>query len=126
VQDLEGIDLAEDGTFWLCSEGSGTVGDPEKPVETLNMLFHVTSTGDIVEVVMLPDDVNAFQVSNGLEGVAVSGSYVVVAFQRAWTNETEPRIGVYNTEDGTWQFAFYPLDEPESQYGGWGKSCIHM
>jgi hypothetical protein len=122
VQDLEGIAMAADGTFWLCSEGGGNAGDPEDPVTSLNMLFHVTSSGEIVELVLLPDDLNAVQVSNGFEGVAVAGSYIVAALQREWTNETDPRICVYNTEEMTWQFAFYPLDAPESQYGGWGKS----
>jgi Esterase-like activity of phytase len=124
VQDLEGIALTGDGTFWLCSEGSGTVDDPERPIETPNMLVQVDSSGEIVEVVILPDEVNAIQARYGFEGVSVVGSNIVVAFQREWVNETDPRIGVYNTDDGTWQFAFYPLDEPESQYDSWGRSFM--
>jgi hypothetical protein len=121
-QDLEGIDIADDGTFWLCSEGDGNAGDAEDPIVSLNFLFHVTGTGEIADVVLLPDELNAVQVSNGFEGIAAVGDTIVVAaLQREWTNETNPRIGIYNREDKTWQFAFYPLDVPESQNGGWGK-----
>ena len=37
----------------------------------------------------------------------------------AWGEETNPRIAVYDTIEKTWKHAFYPLDEPQSQNGGW-------
>ena len=70
-------------------------------------------------MVLLPEEVNEIQVRFGFEGVAVDGDHIVVTVQRAWDGELEPRLAIYNTATMTWKFAFYPLDEPESQYGGW-------
>ena len=118
--DLEGIEAVEDG-FWVVSEGRGTVGDADRPLETPNLLIKLDMDGVIVEVVTLPDELNAQQLRFGLEGVAVDGDNVVVTFQRAWSlaGDTEPRIGIYNTESDTWKFVYYPLDQPESLAGGW-------
>lgn len=120
--DLEGIDLVSDEIsdgFWLVSEGRGTVGDPDRPVESPNLLIRVSEDGVIEEAVTLPDEVNDIQVRFGFEGVAADGDNVVVTFQRAWTNETDPRLGIFNAETAEWKFVMYPLDEPESQNGGW-------
>ena len=38
---------------------------------------------------------------------------------KAWGEDTDPRIAVYDTAEGTWKYAFYPLDDPESLNGGW-------
>jgi len=40
-------------------------------------------------------------------------------FQRAWNEEENARLGIYNIEDESWKFVYYPLDEPESPNGGW-------
>jgi hypothetical protein len=116
--DQEGIE-AIDGGFWIVSEGGGTVGDEAMPFETPNLLIRLDESAMIEEVVLLPENTTAIQVRFGFEGVAVDGDNVVVAFQRAWTGEDFPRLGVYNTIDETWKFAFYQLDLAESQYGGW-------
>jgi len=121
--DLEGIAVTSDG-FWLVSEGAGTIGDVDNPIESLNFLLKVDKNGVISEVVILPDEVNDKQVRFGFEGVAEGrggelGGKVVVAFQRAWGGEAGPRIGVYDPETKAWSFFFYPLDAPESQNGGW-------
>lgn len=117
--DPEGIAISKDGGFWLVSEGSGTVGDPERPITSLNFLFKLDDYGVIKDVILLPDKVNAIQLRFGFEGVAEDGDNVVVAFQRAWGDEPNPRIGCYNKVDKKWTFVYYPLDEPESQAGGW-------
>lgn len=118
--DQEGIDVIGDGDgFWIASEGSGTVGDPDRPYETPNLLVRLDSMANIVEVITLPDEVNNIQARHGFEGVAVDGDNVVVTFQRAWDGESGPRLGLYNTATSSWKFVFYPLDEPESQNGGW-------
>lgn len=44
---------------------------------------------------------------------------VVVAFQRAWNDEENPRLGIYDSESGEWDFVYYPLETVESQNGGW-------
>lgn len=117
--DPEGIAVSADGGFWVVSEGAGTVGDPDRPIESLNFLFKLDEHGVIEEVILLPEEVNHIQSRFGFEGVAEDGDNVVVVFQRAWGDEANPRIGVWNKHDKHWTFAFYPLDEPESQFGGW-------
>jgi hypothetical protein len=121
--DLEGIAVAKDGGFWLVSEGSGTVEDDENEIESRNFLIKITANGVITKVVTLPSEVNNIQSRFGFEGVAemtIQGTvYAVVAFQRAWVGESKPRIGLYNPSKMEWKFAFYPLDTPTSQFGGW-------
>jgi hypothetical protein len=117
--DLEGIELAESGGFWVVNEGSGTVGDAASPFETPNLLLKLDDVGVITEVIELPEAVASLQVGFGFQGVAEEGDFVVVAFQRAWTGEDHPRLGIYNSVAGTWNFVFYQLDAPASQFGGW-------
>jgi hypothetical protein len=117
--DLEGICKSVDSGFWIVSEGSGTIGDEEQPYEFPNMLLKVSASGVIVEVIFLPDALGTVQVRYGLEGVAEDGGYVVAALQRAWNEEPNPRLAIYNKTSGEFTFVFYPLDEPESQAGGW-------
>ena len=117
--DSEGIAVDPAGGFFIVSEGRGTVGDEDRPIESLNFLFKTDTSGVIEKVIVLPEEVNAMQLRFGFEGVAVDGDFVVVAFQRAWGDDANPRIGLYNTVDESWKFLFYPLDEPESQNGGW-------
>jgi len=117
--DPEGIAVHNGGGFWVVSEGAGTIGDPERLIESLNFLFKLDEHGVITDVILLPEEVNEIQVRFGFEGVAEDGDNVVVIFQRAWGDEPNPRIGVYNKHDKHWTFAYYPLDEPVSQNGGW-------
>jgi hypothetical protein len=106
--DLEGIAQANDGSFWLVSEGNGS--------STSNLLIKAAASGNIVAEYTLPAAVNALQKSNGYEGVAVSGKgadeRVYVAFQREWTGDPAGlvRIGVFNPNDESWAFFYYPLD----------------
>ena len=83
------------------------------------MLFKTDEDGVIEKVVKLPDDVNAIQLRFGFEGVTAQDDYLIVAFQRAWGGESNPRLVIYNTntETGDWKFVYYPLDEPTSQNG---------
>jgi len=117
--DPEGITVASDGGFWIASEGSGTVGDAGRPVNSLDFLIKTDNTGVIEEVVTLPAAVNAIQVRFGFEGVAEYDNKVYVAFQRAWGVESNPRIGIYDIASKSWSFVFYPLEAPISQNGGW-------
>ena len=123
--DLEGIAIRDSGGFWLVSEGAGTVGDEDRPVTSLNELIEVGPDGEIMDIVVLPDAVNAKQLRFGFEGVASVGSgaaeYVYVAFQREWDGDPDNnvRLGIYKPEDGTWQFLYYPIEDPTSPAGGW-------
>lgn len=117
--DPEGISVASDGGFWIASEGAGTVGEAARPVLSANLVFKLTATGVIQEIIQLPAEVNAKQQRFGFEGIAESNGKLVVAFQRAWAGEARPRIGVYDLAARTWQFMFYPLDAVASPNGGW-------
>ncbi len=118
--DQEGIVAVADG-FWIATEGSGTIDDAKRPIKTLSLLFKTDKNGVIEQVVTLPDEVNDIQLRFGFEGVTTDDDedHVIVAFQRAWGDEKNPRIGIYHTVDGTWKFVYYPLDTRESQLGGW-------
>ncbi|MEM9214428.1 MAG: esterase-like activity of phytase family protein [Cyanobacteria bacterium P01_F01_bin.150] len=119
--DPEGIAATDDGFVWIASEGSGTVGDENRPITSLNFLFKVgVEDGAIAEVVTLPDELNAIQVRFGLEGVAYDNGLLVAVLQRAWGDDPNPRVLVYDTNTSEWVGDyFYPLDAVESQNGGW-------
>ena len=118
--DPEGIAQAYDRGFWIASEGRGTVTDTtRRPIESLNFIFKTNVFGIIQDVITLPEEVNAIQVRFGFEGIAQEGAKLYVVIQRAWGGEENPRIGIYDLRTKSWQFVFYPLDEVESQNGGW-------
>lgn len=118
--DSEGIALASDGGFWIASEGAGTaVGETGRPVTSPNMILKVGRDGVIERVIRLPEAVDAIQFRFGFEGVAESNGKLVVAFQRAWNGEANPRLGIVDLATGTWRFVFYPLDAVASPNGGW-------
>jgi len=115
--DSEGIAMDDDGNFWIASEGAGNAGDGD--VTSVNMLLHVTPDGTIVNVITLPEALNTIQSEHGFQGVAYHQDKLVVVMQRAWGDETEPRIGVYHLLTNEWEFFYYPLETPRSQNGGW-------
>ena len=120
--DPEGIAVATAGGFWVASEGSGTVGDARRPVNSLNFIFKTDAAGVIQNVITLPDALNAQQRRFGFEGIAEYNGAVYVAFQRQWplAGDTDSaRIGVYTLADDSWIFLNYPLDAVASQDGGW-------
>lgn len=129
--DLEGITRSENGGFWLASEGSGTIGDTDKPFQFENMLVKVSATGTIEQVVTLPSETADRQLRFGFEGVASvisdTTELLYVVFQRTWNGDkaNHARIGQYNTLTGSWKYFYYPLDAPESDNEGWvGLSAI--
>lgn len=118
--DAEGLDIAEDGGFWVASEGAGTVSNSrERPVEKHNFIFKTDAQGVIESVITLPEDLNQKQTRFGFEGIAQYNGQLYVTFQRAWGDEPNPRIGIYNIASAQWSFIFYPLNTPASQNGGW-------
>ncbi len=120
--DPEGIAVATAGGFWVASEGSGTVGDADRPINSLNFIFKTDAAGVIETVVTLPDALNAQQRRFGFEGIAEYNGAAYVAFQREWPlagDMGSARIGVYTLADASWIFLNYPLDAVESQDGGW-------
>jgi Esterase-like activity of phytase len=117
--DAEAVAALDDGGFWIASEGSGAVNSVEEPLRSPNFIVRVDDGGVVNDAVFLPDALNAVQDGFGFEGLDVDGPYVVVAFQRPWLNDTNNRIGIYNTDTLQWKFTFYAVDAPESPDGGW-------
>ena len=117
--DPEGIAVASAGGYWVVSEGSGTFDDAGRPINSLNFIFKIDANGVIEAVVRLPDALNDVQFRFG--GIAEYNGRAYVAFQRAWpgAGDTNPRIGVYDVTNMTWEFLTYPLEAPASQNGGW-------
>ena len=114
--DPEGLAKASNGGFWIASEGAGAAAS----ATSMNLIFKTDNYGVIESVIHLPDAVNALQTNNGFEGIAEYNNSLYLAFQRAWAGETNPRIGIYDLANQTWQFVYYPLDAYSSQYaGGW-------
>lgn len=110
--DPEGISVNPSGGYWVVSEGkAGNEGLP-------NLLLEIDISGTITKCV-LPDDSFQTPLKFGFEGVAVDGSKIAVAVQRAWGEEAYPRIAVYDTDTETWKYAFYPLNDPDDVKGGW-------
>ena len=116
--DLEGIAQAEDGHFWLGSEGNAG----SRP----NLILKVSPSGTVMQEITLPADMVDERRKNGIEGIAVTGAsgeeVVYVAIQRAWPDEGDidevnTKIGRYDVAAGTWGFVHYPL-EAEGM-GGW-------
>jgi len=117
--DPEGISMVSTtGGFWVVSEGKGTIGDEAKPFATPNLLLELDDKANIVKCVV-PDSSFQPQLRFGFEGVAEDGTMIAIALQRAWGEEPNPRIAVYNSVEKTWKYAFYPLDAAESLNGGW-------
>lgn len=123
--DQEGIAIRKSGGFWIASEGKGTLGDIKKPFETYNLILGVTATGMIDQVIQLPSSTNVRQVRFGFEGVTSTGTkdkeILYIAFQREWADDKEGhvRIGRYEVANDTWSFYYYPLEMPQSAFGGW-------
>jgi len=126
--DLEGIDVDENGDFWLVTEGAGNLVDGvsdanDRPFESPNFVIRADQNGVIKIVYRLPFSVDDDQFRFGFEGVAKVGKFVYVCFQRAWQEEGDPagfaRIGRLDTTKNRWQFAYYPLPAPTSPNGGW-------
>ncbi len=124
--DLEGIATRPLGYgFWLASEGRGSVDDPNRPVESLDLLLEVSPIGEVLQAIELPAATNAFQRRFGFEGVTSTGigeeELVYVAFQREWVGDPDDhvRIGRYEVATGEWTFFYYPIETPTSPNGGW-------
>ena len=111
--DLEGVAVGPDGNFWVGSEGAGPGG-------LENLVLKVDSTsGEVLSEIALPAGLVDQRRSNGIEGIAVTGSpgmeQVYVAIQRAWPNEGDTdkvntKPGRYDVATGDWGFVHYPLE----------------
>lgn len=119
--DLEGVAAAQDGGFWVVSEGAGSAGDDADPVRSVNLLLKLDPWARIEQVVALPAAENAAQRRFGFEGVVEAAGRVWVAVQRPWAGDdpARTRLYAYDPATGDWTRHFYPLDAPLSPYGGW-------
>jgi ABC-type sulfate transport system permease component len=113
--DLEGITTADEGGFWLASEGN-----PERGL--FNRLIKVDANGAIQDEIALPGDLEKGAKAAGYEGVTVTGSgadiTVWLAVQREWADDEKGTVKLlaYKPSTKTWGAIRYPLDATD---GGW-------
>lgn len=100
--DIEGVAWSQGGRIWLVGEGS-----KKHP----NRLVSYNPSTEEVDEVTLPDEVHEKVAKHGLEGIAVLDGKVFVGFQKGWQDDPEDstRLGCYDPQTETWQFALYPL-----------------
>lgn len=112
--DAEGLVARPGGGFWLAHEGKT---GPE------NLIVSLDATGAVTKEIALPADVTSKLGSNGLEGIAVTGTgateQVWVALQRPLTDDpaTQVRIGRYDVTAATWAWLGYTIDAAPA--GAW-------
>jgi hypothetical protein len=116
--DPEGIAMADDGGFWIASEGN-----PEREKnKTDSLLIKVSADGVIENTYPLPEALRSQAVRFGFEGVASVGSgdeeTVWIAVQREWKDDPRGLVKLlaFKPADGSWGVVHYPLDTPEK---GW-------
>ncbi|MEO1093136.1 MAG: esterase-like activity of phytase family protein, partial [Pseudomonadota bacterium] len=115
--DLEGIALAEDGGFWLASEGRT---DRDIP----HAILKVDDTGAIVEEVSLPEALLANEIRFGFEGVTTIGTgdelTLWMAVQREWEDDPKGlvKLVAYTPSSGEWGAVHYPLEAAETGWVG--------
>jgi hypothetical protein len=120
--DGEGIAALGNGIFYIASEGSGTIDEADRPIESLNLIMKVDEEGTIKDVLSLPAEWNAKQVRYGFEGVAYDPdkNILVAVTQRAWGDDDHPAVHIFDVASGNYVgYAYYPLDAVSSQNGGW-------
>ncbi len=114
--DPEGIAKGTNGTFWIAHEGGKDAS------ENPNLIFHADENGYIMNVITLPAFVNDEQTKNGLQGITYNPdrNILVACLGREWDGLADhPLILTYDLQSEDWDYFLYPLDEPESQNGGW-------
>jgi hypothetical protein len=105
--DLEGISARAEGGFWLASEGNN---------DRANRLLRVDADGVVEEDMALPEAITAGMTTNGLEGVASTGTgadeIVWLAVQREWADDERGFVKLvsYTPATGTWGVVRYPLE----------------
>jgi len=117
--DLEGIAVGPDGCFWAANEGNAK--------KIPNAIIKINpDNGTVVDEIYLPEDLDDEALSNGFEGIAVTGSAgsekIYVVIQRAWpdagdTDKVNTKIGRYDAATKNWTFVHYPLEAEGA--GGW-------
>ena len=101
--DAEGIATSRAGGYWLAVEPS--------------LVVRLDANGAVQqEIPVALDGIT----SNGLEGIAESGTSVWVAMQREITGDPKgiARIGRYDTVTGQWSWLGYPLDATTTGWVG--------
>lgn len=114
--DLEGITTDGEGGFWLASEGRSDKLFP-------HALYHVDSSGKILEEVAFPADLLPNEIRFGAEGIARVGegkdAMLWVAIQREWKDDPKGQVKLlaYMPASKEWGAVAYPLETPAD--GAW-------
>ena len=115
--DLEGIAVAEDGGFWLASEGrTGRV--------TPHAIYKVNAKGEIKTEIGLPRELLAHEIRFGFEGITTVGSgddlTLWMAVQREWKDDPKGLVKLiaYQPTSKAWGAVHYPLDKGQKGWVG--------
>jgi hypothetical protein len=119
--DAEGVIARPHGGFWLASEGDAS---KTGTLYQRNLLVRTDREGAVQQEIPLPDDIAARVGSQGLEGVAVTGTgpaeQVWVTMQRPLPGDPANvvRLGRYSVATGQWAWFGYEL-EPSASAANW-------
>jgi alkaline phosphatase len=122
--DIEGVAADGAGGFWLASEGRTDKLTP-------HAILHVDGKGKIVEEIGFPDELMAYEIRYGLEGITTIGEgddlTLVVAVQREWRDDPKGQVKLlaYKPKDKEWSAVHYPLDATEEGWMGLSEITAH-
>jgi len=120
LMDMEGIAMAEDGGFWIASEGRSDRLVP-------HAIYFVEEDGNIDDYITLPEELLAVERRFGFEGITRVDDMLYIAVQREWRDDPDNHAKVlgYNLESEEWSVIHYPLTEPDAGWVGLSEIVAH-
>ena len=122
--DVEGIAADGNGGFWLASEGRTDRLTP-------HAILHVDDKGKIIEEIGFPDELMAYEIRYGLEGITTIGKgddlTLVAAVQREWRDDPKGQVKLlaYKPKDKEWSAVRYPLEPAQEGWMGLSEITAH-
>ena len=122
--DQEGIALAEDGGFWIASEGR-----PDRLVP--HAIYKVDASGEIDEEIAIPAELSAVQRRFGFEGITTVGegddTVLWMAVQREWNDDEAGvvKLVAYQPSTEAWGAVKYPLEPKGKGWVGLSEITAH-
>ena len=122
--DIEGIAADGKGGFWLASEGRTDRLTP-------HAILHVDDKGKITEEIGFPDELMAYEIRYGLEGITTIGEgddlVLVAAVQREWRDDPKGQVKLlaYKPKDKEWSAVRYPLEPAQEGWMGLSEITAH-
>jgi hypothetical protein len=123
---LQGVDIKQSSGLLSDTDDKWFVVSTESavPGNLPDLLYELERVGDesLIRRIFAPPGTAivppAVANDEGFSGVAYNGPNAVITYSRPRVGETNPRIAVFNPEQGTWVYYFYPIDPSTSQRAG--------